>query len=207
MAITNGYTDLETYKQRFYDADHQQDTEDDAAIESAITAVSRAIEDITWRRFYATTETRYYTAQHSDYLKVDDLLDISGVTGTLKTDHDGDRTYEYTWATTDYDLMPYNASLDGTPYTWIETTPDGDYWFPVRARKGVEIKGSFGYSSTTPPAIQEACLLATHRLMKRADTPLGVSANTNLGQVNVIIKSLSADPDIMNLLDPYIRRI
>ena len=202
MAISNGYTDLKTYKQRFYDAEHQNDEKDDAAIESVITAVSRAIDDITWRRFYAATETRYYTAQHSDYLKIDDLLTVT----TLKTDHNSDRTYEYTWQTTDYDLMPYNASTDGHPYTWIETTPDGDYWFPKGAKKGVEIAGSFGFAATTPPAIEEACLLAAHRYMKRQSTPLGVSANVNLGQVNIIIKSLAADPDIMALLTPYIKR-
>ena len=203
MAITFGYTDLSIYKQRFYDADHQGDTEDDAAIESVITAVSRAIDDITARRFYATTETRYFTTEYPDYLRLNDLLSIA--TGKMKTDEDGDRTYEVTWLSTDYDLMPLNASLDGEPYTWIEITPDGDYSFPD-VSKGVEIEGSFGYSATTPPAIEEACLLSAHRLMKRASTPLGVSANVNLGQVNVIIKTLSADPDIMGLLDPYVKR-
>lgn len=203
MAITNGYTDLATYKQRFYDADHQGDTVDDAAIESAITAISRAIDDITARRFYAATETRYFTADHRDYLRVFDILSVTA--DKLKTDDDGDRTYENVWATTDFDLMPFNAALDGEPYTWIETTPEGNYSFPLTQR-GVEINGSFGFSATTPPAIEEACLLSAHRLMKRADTPLGVSANTNLGQVNVIIKTMAADPDIMGLLNPYIKR-
>jgi len=177
---------------------------DQTAIESAITAISRAIDDITARRFFATTETRYFTADRHDYLRVYDLLSITA--DKLLTDEDGDRVYEQIWATTDYDLMPLNASLDGEPYTWIELTPNGDYSFPL-VSKGVSINGSFGYSSTTPPAIEEACLLATHRLMKRASTPLGVSANTNLGQVNVIIKTLAADPDIMGLIMPYVKRL
>lgn len=200
MAITNGYTDLKTYKQRFYDDDHQGDEIDDPGIESVITAMSRVIDDICGRRFYAATETRYFTAKHRDYLDVYDLLSVT----TLKTDDDGDRTYENTWTTSDYDLMPFNALLDSECYTYLEITPDGDYRFP-RTSKGVEIAGSFGYSSTTPPEIGEACLLSAHRMMKRKDTPLGVSANTNLGQVNVIIKTLSADPEIMGLLMPFIK--
>ena len=56
---------------------------------------------------------------------MDDLLSVT----TLKTDEDGDRTYEITWATTDYDLMPYNATLESQaqPYSHLQTTPDGDY--------------------------------------------------------------------------------
>jgi len=203
MAITNGYTTLNVYKQRFYDPDHQSDTDDDAAIEAVITAVSRAIDDVTARRFYAATQTRYYTAHYTDYLTVDDLISVT----SLKTDDDGDRTYENTWQTTDYDLMPYDASTDGEPYRWIETSPDSDYIFPKGMRKGVEIAGSFGYATTAPAAIQEACLLAAHRYMKRKDTPLGVSANTTLGQVNIIIRSLAEDPDIMALISPYIKRV
>ena len=60
MAITNGYTDLEEYKDRFDVGDH----DDDSDIESVITAVSRSIDNICWQRFYTTSadETRYYTA-------------------------------------------------------------------------------------------------------------------------------------------------
>ena len=203
MTITNGYTEYNTFKQRFYDADHQTDTWSEGAIDSVITAISRAIDDITARRFYATTETRYFTADRHDYLRVFDLLSIT--TDKLLIDEDDARTYGQVWATTDYDLMPFNAALDGQPYTWIEITPNGNYRFPL-ASKGVSINGSFGYSATTPPAIAEACLLASHRLMKRASTPLGVSGSTNLAQVNIIIKSMAADPDIMGLLMPYVKR-
>ena len=201
--ITNGYTTFNTYRQRFYTADNLTDTEDEGAVDSVITAISRAIDDITARRFYATTETRYFTADRHDYLRVFDLLSITA--DKLLTDEDGDRVYEQIWATTDYDLMPLNAALDGEPYTWLEITPNGDYSFPL-VSKGVSINGSFGFSATTPPAIEEACLLSAHRLMKRASTPLGVSGSANLAAVNIIIKSLAADPDIMGLLMPYVKR-
>lgn len=204
MAITLGYTQLNVYKQRFYDADNQSDTQDDPAIEAVITAISRAIDDICGRRFYVATETRYYTAERSDYLRIDDLISIT--TDRLKTDEDGDRTYEIVWATTDYDLMPLNAAVNGEPYTWLETTPKGSYSFPKGIKKGVEINGSFGYTIATPDIIREACLLGTHRIMKRQDTPLGVTANAVLGQTPLIIRTLQSDPDFMGLISPYIKR-
>jgi hypothetical protein len=176
------------------------DQYDDNMLERNIEAVSRVIDLITWRRFYAATETRYYTAERSDALVVDDLLSVT----TLKTDSDGDRTYEDTWTTSDYDLMPFNATLDGAPYRSLEITPDGDYSFPTIA-KGVELKGSFGYSSTTPPPIEAACLLGASRLYQRKSTPLGVSAAANLGQLQVIVTKLKADPDFMGLVGPYTR--
>ena len=149
MTITNGYTSLNGYKQRFYD-EGTGDTKDDPAIEAIITAVSREIDNICGQRFFTTTsdETRYFTAERRHYLRLP--IRIVSIT-TLKTDDDGDRVYETTWTTSDYDLMPYNASLDGEPYYWSETTPNGDYSFPVGIAKGIEIDGKFGWSSAPAP--------------------------------------------------------
>ena len=201
MTITNGYIDLPIYKLRFFDGD-TTDHEDDPSLERVIEATSRAIDNITGRRFYAADETRYYTATDTTEIQVDDLLSVT----TLKTDENGDRTYEYTWATTDYDLMPYNAALKGWPYQWIEISVFPDYYFPL-TRKGVEIAGSWGFSSATPADIVEACLLGSHRYMKRTSTPLGVSASAALGEMRLVVSQLRGDPDIMGLLSPYIQRL
>lgn len=195
MTITNGYTTLVAYKLRFMDGD-TTDHEDDPVLEKVIEAASRAIDNICSRRFYPTTETRYFTAEEDTLIKLHtDLISVT----TLKTDTDGDRTYENTWDTGDYDLVPYNAALDGWPYNAIEITPYSNYYFPY-VRKGVEVAGSFGFCSTTPPVIEEACLLAAHRLMKRTSTPLGVSAAAAVGQMSLVIKELKGDPDVMGLL-------
>jgi hypothetical protein len=64
MAITNGYVTLPELKARLYSANPnmQQDPLDDAGLERVIEAVSRWIDADRGRRFYAATETRYYTA-------------------------------------------------------------------------------------------------------------------------------------------------
>lgn len=201
MAITNGYAELSDLKGRL----GITDTTDDSIIENVIEAASRAIDRHCHRRFYGVSETRYYTAEHGDALYLpDDLISVT----TLKTDEDGDRTYEVTWATTDYDLLPYNAATDGIPYGWLETTPDGSYSFPANIKRGVEIAGVFGYvaaSTAAPDDVREACLLQATRLFKRKDTPFGLAGSPELGQGRMTtIPKL--DPDVQVFLAPY-RRI
>lgn len=174
------------------------DSTNDAQLTTTITAVSRWIDNFCGRRFYTTDadETRYYTAQDGDILFLpDDVLSIT----TLATDDDGDRTYETTWATTDYDLLPLNA----TPYTWIEITPEGDETFPTH-RKGVKIIGKFGFCLTTqlPAAIEQACLLQCTRIWKRRDAPFGVVSNPAGGSMRLIS---DLDPDVQQSLEPYRR--
>ena len=171
---------------------------DDDTLENVIMAASRHIDDLTHRWFYSDTQTRYYTPELPDLLYVDDLLTVT----TLKTDEDGDGTYETTWtATTHYNLLPYNASTDGKPYTMIERAYNGSYSFPL-LKRSVQLVGSFGYSATTPQAINEACLLMAARLFKRKDAPFGVIGSPDVGELrNIRID----DPDVARLLPPFVR--
>ena len=198
MTITAGLVTLSEIRARLgFPTDH---TEDDTVLESVVMAVSRLVEGYCGRKFYADTAdaTRYYTAEFADVLFLED--DLISVT-TLKTDGDGDRTYETTWATTDYDLEPLNATVDGQPYTRISTTPAGRYTFPSIA-KSVQIVGKFGYAAAVPYPVKEACLLQCERLFKRKDAIFGVAGATEMGQMIPIAK---LDPDVEFLLRPYLR--
>lgn len=196
MSITNGYCTLAELRERLQFT--ATDVTDDSMLESVVAAVSRWIDKYTGRRFYAATETRYYKADDASLLRVDDLLSIT----SLGTDSDGDRTYEYTWASTDYDLEPANAATDGEPYTRIALAPQGRYSFPVGMAKGVKIVGSFGYAATTPATIKEACLLQCERLYKRKDAPFGVLGSADMGQMMVVPK---LDPDVQMQLGSFQR--
>ena len=146
MTITNGYCTLAEAKARLWPPGAPADTTDDTTLEGMIEAASRKIDNDTGRRFYSnlTDETRYFTAHDPDCVFTDDIISVT----TLKTDNDGDRTYENTFATTDYDLLPDNATLTLSPYTWIETSPFTSQYFPTQ-RKGIEITGKFGYAAST----------------------------------------------------------
>lgn len=183
MAITNGYCTLTEL--RGWVGSPNDHTEDDTRLEESVESASRYIDDLCGRRFYANSvdETRYYTASSAGRLtNQDGLDDIYSIT-TLKTDSDEDRTYEETWAATDYDLSPYNAALDGKPYTRIDTAPDGDYEFPTHA-KGVQIVGKFGWSAA-PKVVKRATLILAAYLFKQKDVPLGIQASTETGAIVV----------------------
>lgn len=180
------------------------DVADDTTLEAIVTACSRAIDDYCGRRFYRNSEdeTRYYQAEHADTLFPDD--DIGSVT-TLYTDSDGDRTYEDTWTSNDFDLLPANAALDGKPYTWVAVTPDGDYTFPPGVAKGVKVVGKFGYSSTTPSQVAEACAILSQRVFKKKDAIFGVLGAGTLGAVRVVQQMIEDDFELAIMLAPFRR--
>lgn len=199
MAITNGYATLAEARAEL-GITSVSDTTDDAVIERVVQQVSRAIDQWTGRRFYAATQTRYFTARRCDRLLVDDLLSVT----TLKSDEDGDGTFEITWTTSDYLLAPYNAQLESVPqpYWRIEVSEQGDHTFPVGVRRGVEIAGSWGFSSTTPDDVKEACLFQVAQQMRAKDAPLGVSGNDDIGQT---VRLTGLHPVTRRLLEPYRR--
>ena len=198
MTITNGYCTAEEFKAEFFPAD-STDSQDDSVIENKVEAASRLIDEHCFRRFWANAvdESRTYRAEDAYLVFTDDIVSIT----TLQTDEDGDRVYERTWLTTDYDLEPENAALDGKPYTRIATAPMGRYRFPRGMPKGVKVTGKFGWS-VVPAKVKSACLLQAERLFKRKDAPFGVIGSAEMGQLQVIPK---LDPDVAILLEKYVR--
>lgn len=197
MSITNGYTDLNTLKAELKIL--TSDTAEDSRLERLIEEASRAIDDFTGRRFYQAVGTLYYTADDSGELEIDECGDA----GTILTDADGDRTYETTWASTDYDLEPFNALAHGRAFTRVRTTPNGNYTFPTTP-KGVQVVGSFGYSSSTPKPIEAACLRWAERLYYLATAPLGIARSGGVGDSGFGgTRLIQRDPDLVQLLAPY----
>lgn len=192
MALTNCYCTLAELQARM----DIEDTADDAILEQVITGVSRHIEQYTHRKFYAATETRYYTPAAEDWCEIDDLLTAT----TVATDDDGTRAWSTAWAATDYELLPANAATDSEPYTTIETAYNGRYTFPLLPR-GLKIVGSFGYATSTPAVVREACLLQCVRLFKRKDSPFGVAGVGELG----VMRISTLDPDVKALLAHVVR--
>lgn len=201
MAITNGYATANQVQERLF-PDNPDDATLDPIIERIIEGVSRWIDRKTGRRIYAATETRYYSPRDWRHLIIDDLVSIT----TLRTDENADGVFEVTWASTDYNLRPYNAALNNEPYTEIEVTPNGDYTFPTGYPRTVEIVGSFGYAATTPTAITEACVLASMRIYERRNVLFGVAGNADLGTIEAIAPILN-DGEIRLLLDSIPMRL
>ncbi len=188
MAIENGYVSLDDVKRRL---DIQGD-EENVTLEQIVEAASRQIDGWCDRVFYTTTETRLATAETPYLLALDrDLITLTA----LATD-DGTRTFETVWATTDYDIEPNNP-----PYSALRTAYYGDYVFPL-GRHRVRVTGTWGYGTTVPHAIREACLLLVGRLYKRKDAPFGITGNADHGQ---LLTLPGMDPDIKQLIADYRR--
>lgn len=195
MPITNGVVDLPTIKARLNLADSQ----DDDLLIAIVNAVSRQIEDYTNHRFYATTQTRVYTASLPTCLMLPpghDLLSVS----TLKSDEDGDRTYEVTWATSDYDLGPANNPLLGLPYWELQVRYLGNYAFPAGIPLGVQIVGSWGYSSTTPSVVQEAGALQIQLWFQQSKASGNPALGT--GEYAQTLTGIGLHPFVRRMLDP-----
>jgi hypothetical protein len=195
MAVTNGYATLVEARERM----SISDSGDDNLLETVITAASRWIDDHTGRRFYSGTATRLYTASSPYSLAVDELTAVT----TLKTDEDGDRVYETTWATTDYYLLPLNAVADGTPYDRIEVDQvSGTRRFPTGVPGGIQLVAAFGYgASGAPPLVKEACLRLVERFYSLRTAPLGVTGTAELGTLRIV-----SDRDVQDWLSIYVKR-
>lgn len=152
--------------------------DEEAVLGQLLDDVSRLIDAYTGRQFWqsAAGTVRYFTARGATRLFLDDVVSIT----TLETDENGDRTYENTWAATDYDLMPYNASELSKPYTMLRLTPTGNYVFPAGVPKGVKITGTWGWPSI-PDMVREVTLLEAARLWAQGRSPSGVVQSPELG--------------------------
>lgn len=190
-ASGNAYCTLSQLKARLTITD----TNDDTTLGEVIDAVSREIDNECRRRFYTTDvdEIRYFTADDGGVVFTDDIISVT----TLETDEAMNRTYSRTWAVTDFDLLPDNAALYSKPYTRIVAAPNGRYSFPM-TRKAIKITGRFGYFSTVPAVVREACLIQAERIFKRKDAPFGIMGAPDVGYVRL---KAELDPDVKRLLD------
>lgn len=181
MAIVNGYTTLADFKTSKRILAGSIDSADDTFIEGLIEAASRWIDDQTGKIFYLVSPAvaRYYTAQYEHTVFSDELVTITSV----KTDNDGDGTYENTWTASDYWAMP----LNGTVKSYLARKPAGAFFFPCNITNGVEITSTFG-RSVIPDDIVQACLdytlgkyLNRFGAQAEAEKQLRESANDRLG--------------------------
>ena len=195
--ITNGYCTLAELKSP--GVMNLSVTTYDYMLEETINAVSRKIDNYCGRHFYQVTETRYFTPDQNWRISIDDIYTTTGL--AVYTDDGADGTYENSWVSTDYTLGPTNALSKGLPYTSIERAALGTFSFP-RYRGAIKVTASWGWAEVPEP-VKIACVLWAHRIAKRFVTPLGQSAATSMGTLNLNIPGV--DPDIRDLLWDYIR--
>jgi hypothetical protein len=172
----------------------------DPAMESVIEAVSRWIDNYCGRTFYARTETRKYNvptdANSRRTLWLDD--DLQSITTLTNGDAE-------VLTTADYCLQPANS----TP-KWAVTIKQASskYWAQDSSgntEQVISIAGSWGYSTSAPKPVKEACILESIRLFKRRDAPYGIMGMSPAG--GEVVHNIKPDPMIEKLLLPYMRLV
>lgn len=162
------------------------DTSDDFELRLAVDSASRWIDSYTGRSFYRVTETRTYAPSEAWCLEVGDLVSVT----TLKTDMDGDGTFEVTWSTSDYELNPVNPNSfpEQWPYTAIVAVGQTRY-FPVPYRSPsrqqlVQIAGVWGWP-TVPAAVKQAALALSTDHLKLKGAAFGIAGSSDYGPLRV----------------------
>ena len=170
-------------------------TTDDVMMRKQLEAASRSIESYCNRIFYSYTATKYFNGAVT--LWIPDLLSVT----TLKTDEDGDGTFENTFdgtaGTGDYIL--YGGGLEDSlnlyPRTHIEINPNGDYGsFASGVKRGVEIAGVWGYGDGTSatPYVTDTTLNGS--VSAGAVTIIVTSAaNLSAGQTILIVDATTSN--------------
>lgn len=194
MAITNGYCTLTELKASL----NITDNIDDTALESAITAASRMIDDYTERFFYVNGSvgspvTRYYTAVDPYTINIDDITTVS----EIASDDNFDRTFGTVWSTTDYMVEPINNPVKSWPYNRVLAI--GAYIFPYQLPQSVRVKGVWGWSAV-PAEVNMAALIQSSRLFGRRQSPFGIAGSPDLGTIRLFSR---LDADVEVLLRPF----
>jgi hypothetical protein len=193
MAITNGYCTLAEVKAALRLAN--SDTTEDALLENSIEAASRRIDGYCNTFFYQKQATIKLFTRFPYVCSIPDLA-LSAI--TLKTDDNGDGTFETTWTASDYYLDPVDTALTGLPFRKIVAS--GSRSFPLLYdpnRPAIELTGTFGYPAI-PEDVREACVLLAMRGFARYNSALGI-----VGFADMAITVRAVDPDVRDYLMPY----
>ena len=145
--MANPYADLTALKSA--GALNITGTTYDSRLLDVLEAVSRLIDQYCNRHFYVLVATKKFDGDGGTELKVQDLISVT----SLKTDDNKDRSFETTWAATDYLLYPSNAEPTkdwGRPYTRVvvDTEAGNEDAFTI-GMQTVQVEGKWGYREVT----------------------------------------------------------
>ena len=138
------YGDLTKLKDDSLLKDPAAGSGDDDEMFQLLMAVSDWVEFYCNRHFYPRTQILVFDGNSSGRLLVPDLVSVA----SLKEDTNDDKTFNETWAVTDYWLEPYNAEPTqqwGQPYTTVRVRQKGSKDSFTAGEQHFQIAGTWGY--------------------------------------------------------------
>ena len=117
-------------------------------LDAVLEGVAREIDRFVGFHFYPASGVRYYTPKNSTCL---DLGYPLTALDAVALDTDGNASYNSTLTTTDYYLIPYNATEESPkrPFWAIELAVNSTAAFPRATQRGARITGTWGYYNQT----------------------------------------------------------
>ena len=116
----------------------------DVALLNLLLAVSEAADRYCNRHFYALSETRYFDGTGDAVLPLPDVIAVS----SLRSDDDESGYYRTAWASSEYHLLPLNASPDehwGRPHNALRVRGNGPRQRFDRGPARYEVRGKWGF--------------------------------------------------------------
>ena len=141
--MANSYVSLDALK-----GPSALNTSEDGRLLALLEGVSRAIDRYCNRHFYVLNAARVFDGSGTERLLLPDLISVD--TDGVRSDDNGDRTFETVWAAADYALLPPNAdpgtagNTQSRPYTSIEAARGARSAWPA-GRRTVRIAGQWGW--------------------------------------------------------------
>lgn len=185
-AFRSLYGDLTKLKDDSVLKDPAGGTGDDDELFQLLLAVSDWVDHWCNRHFYKRIEILEFDGNGQKILMVPDLIDAV----LVQEDTNGDLTYDTSWATNDYFMMPHNSDPNnsshwGLPYTHLKIRENGtkDLW--TLGEKNFRLNGAaFGYRYHT----EDSGTDVNENPFAQDDTTLTVDDGTQfaIGQTIVI---------------------
>jgi hypothetical protein len=172
------------------------DTTSDALLTRALASATKFVDRLTGRRFWLdpTPVARIYRPtlrsmrdRDGEHLLVDDIGSLDGLVVELGG--------AGSWTpTTDYEVTPPNALVDGEPVTALSRST-GE-WDAGYGRSRVRVTARWGWPAV-PDDVVQATQIQALRLYRRKDSPEGVLGSADWG----VMRLGRVDPDVAGLLE------
>jgi hypothetical protein len=196
-AFRSLYGDLTKLKDDSALKDPAAGSGDDDELFQLLMAVSDWVGHYCNRHFYPRTQTLEFDGGGAGQLLLPDLISVT----SLKEDSTSDLTFDITWATTDYWLMPYNSEPTqqwGTPYNLVKARARGNKASGfTEGERNFEINGSWGYRQFTEDSgtdLNDASMTTTKTTVAVDDGTQFQSGQTVLiGTEQMLVTSISGN--------------
>ncbi len=168
----------------------------DQSMKRAVQAASKALDNITGRRFTLGTpgEVRVYRPMAADWLYIDDVTAVTSVVqnGTTLA------------LNTDYTLQPTACAFPGPPYDVLRAPPSSllGSFGTSNGWADVSVTGTFGWPSVPAPIQEATMILASRYLQRTRAAPFGILTFGDSGEAARLTRN---DPDFSSLVGPYTR--